>query len=78
MTGTGLAIVAVVLTLGYLGAPLAIWTLTFAGIFYWVGMPTWLIIVLAVPFLAFCIPPLRSQLVAKKLAAILKKAGDSD
>ncbi|MFT7616874.1 MAG: acyl-CoA dehydrogenase [Planctomycetota bacterium] len=75
MIGTSLAIVAVVLTLGYLGAPLAVWTLVIGGICFWLGMPTWFILVLAVPFLAFCVPALRSQLVAKKLAGILKKAG---
>lgn len=72
---TGLAIVAVVLALGFLGAPLLVWTLTISGLFFWLGMPTWLIMILALPFLLFSIPPIRAALVAKKIATLLKKAG---
>ncbi len=75
MTWTTLAITIAILILGFLGAPLIIWTAAFTGMLYFLGAPTWLIVLLVLPFLLFCIPPLRSRLFGGKIAGFLKKAG---
>ena len=69
-----LLIVAVYLALGFLGAPLFVWSAAILGTLWWMGAPLWLLIVVAVPLLFFNIPILRALLVSKYIAAYLRKS----
>ncbi len=70
-----LATICAVLFLGYWGAPLIVWTLALAAALYWFSWPTWLIVVVTLPLLSLCIPPLRAAIFGKKIGAFLQKAG---
>ncbi len=69
----GLGIAAVFVVLGFLGAPLFVWSLAILGSLFLLGAPTWLLVVAALILAPFNIRPLRSVLVSKHIAAFLKK-----
>ncbi len=74
LSGGGLtvAIVALVLILGFMGAPLWVWTLFVAALLWGWGAPLWVWVVLGVPLLVLNIPPLRKAILSAPLMKALK------
>jgi acyl-CoA dehydrogenase len=76
--GTIIAIFA----LGFLGAPLIVWTIAVAAVLWGFSAPIWLIAVIAVVMLIFAIPPIRAALISplamKILAPIMPTISDSE
>ncbi|RYZ69470.1 MAG: hypothetical protein EOP05_14785, partial [Proteobacteria bacterium] len=58
--GTIIAIFA----LGFLGAPMIVWTIAVAAILWGFMAPIWLIAVVAVVMLIFAIPPIRAAIIS--------------
>lgn len=69
VTGSILAVLA----LGFIGAPLLVWTATAAAILFLAGAPAWLWIAFAAVAVLFNIRPLRQVLVTSILVKILNK-----
>ena len=64
-------ILAVLLILGYAGAPLALWTLAGVALLYGFAAPTWLWIVFGVLALVMNLPPLRRALFSGPIMKLL-------
>ncbi len=68
------ALAAVVLTLGYFGLPLILWTAAILVALVGFGAPLWLCVAFFALSLVFLIPPVRSALVSGPLMKLMKAA----
>lgn len=62
----------VLLFIGYLGSPLVLWALVSVGLLFLLGAPEVLLILVALVFLLFLIPPIRQILVTSHLMKVMK------
>jgi acyl-CoA dehydrogenase len=67
-----LSVIVAVVTLGYVGAPLWLWTLLAAGLLYWIKLPVAGWIVFGVLAAIFNLPPLRQLLVTSWVLKIIQ------
>lgn len=74
LVSTG-GIVLSALALGFLSAPLVVWTLAFAVLLAGCAAPTWMWLGFAAIALVFNLLPLRRALVSKPLMGLMKNAG---
>ena len=62
---------AALLVLGFLGAPLFVWTVVVAVMMWSLGLPMWLLAVVLVPMVVMNLPPLRRVLVSDNIMRIM-------
>ena len=67
-----LASLIAVLAVGYLGAPLWVWSVVLLTITIGFGLPVWALGILVVGLLLFNIKPLRRMIVSKPLMSFMK------
>ncbi len=69
---TVVGLIAVLFVLGYMGAPLWIWTLVGAAALYGFGAPLWLWVVFGVPAVLFNLSPLRRAILSAGILKVLR------
>ncbi|MCB9834006.1 MAG: acyl-CoA dehydrogenase [Planctomycetes bacterium] len=69
----GLGILVLFLAIGFLGAPLIVWTLAILAVMWFLGAPIWALIVVALLFAPFNVRPLRRLLFSRQIAGFLRK-----
>ncbi len=63
---------ALLLTLGFTGAPLLLWTLAAAALLYGFGVPLWVWILFAIPAVVFNLRALRRTLVTRPIMKMMR------
>ena len=71
--GDVVASLAVMATLGFVGAPLLAWTAVGIAWLWLIGTPLWLLIVLALPVVVLNVPAARRALVTRHIFRIVKQ-----
>jgi acyl-CoA dehydrogenase len=77
-----LATIILVLIIGFLGAPLFVWTIVLAAVLIGFGAPVWLLAIFGVIAVIFNLPPLRRMIASgplmSALAPIMPKISDTE